>query len=277
MIDKKRLNNLQKTANTLRELAVEMVYRAKSGHIGGSLSSADILTALYFDEMKLSPVIPRWEERDRFVLSKGHITPAYYGILALRGFFPIEDLQGFRKFDSNLQGHPDRNKVVGVDMSSGSLGQGFSAAVGMALAGKLKSADYRVYALLGDGEMQEGQVWEAFMFASQHKLDNLCVIIDDNGVQADGRVEDICALKPIEEKIAAFGFAVIKSDGHDFPALLQAFSFARKIKGQPTAIVAKTVKGKGVPFMENKSIWHGKAPSVEEFKQAMQALKGAGR
>ena len=272
MIDEKKLKQLQETACKLRKLIVETVYNAKSGHIGGSLSSADILTALYFDEMNIDPAFPRKEDRDRFVLSKGHITPGYYGVLALRGFFPVEDLKGFRKFTSPLQGHPDRNKVVGVDMSSGSLGQGISTAVGMALGGKLKRADFRVYTLVGDGEMQEGQVWEALMFASQRKLDNLCVLIDDNGVQADGRVEDICALSPIDKKLEDFGFNALVVDGHDFNALKNAFDQARETKGKPTAIVCKTVKGKGVSFMENQSAWHGAVPKAEQFELAMQEL-----
>ena len=272
MIDKTKENNLKETANTLRKLVVQTVYNAKSGHIGGSLSSAEILTALYFNEMNIDPALPRKEDRDRFVLSKGHITPAYYGVLALRGFFPVEELQNFRKFTSPLQGHPDRNKVVGVDMTSGSLGQGVSAAVGMALGGKLKKADYRVYTLLGDGETQEGQVWEAFMFAAQRKLDNLCVIIDDNGVQADGRVEDICALQPLDKKLEDFHFNVIVVDGHDFNALFDAFERARNTKGKPTAILCKTTKGKGVSFMENQSAWHGAVPKAEQFELAMQQL-----
>lgn len=274
MTDFFQIDNLQNVASRLRRLIVETVYNAKSGHIGGSLSSADILTALYFSEMNVNPAFPRMEERDRFVLSKGHITPAYYGILALRGFFHEDELKRFRKFDSFLQGHPDRNKVPGVDMSSGSLGQGISSAVGIALAGKLKNAPYRTYALVGDGEMQEGQVWEAFLFASQRKLDNLCVIVDSNGVQADGRVEDICGLQPMEEKLKAFGMNVISIDGHDFGEILQAFAQARKNKGNPTAIIAKTVKGKGVSFMENTSMWHGKIPSEKEFTIAMDELKG---
>ena len=273
MIDNKKLDELKATANTLRKLVVQTVYNAKSGHIGGSLSSADILTALYFNEMNIDPAFPRKEDRDRFVLSKGHITPAYYGTLALRGFFPVEELQSFRKFASPLQGHPDRNKVVGVDMSSGSLGQGVSTAVGMALGGKLKNANYRVYTLLGDGEMQEGQVWEAFMFASQQKLDNLCVIIDDNGVQADGRVEDICALQPLDKKLEDFHFSVIVVDGHDFNALFDAFERARAVKGKPTAILCKTTKGKGVSFMENQSAWHGAVPKAEQFELAMAELE----
>ena len=275
MIDQKELQGLKETAAALRRLVVETVYRAQSGHIGGSLSSAEILTALYFREMKLDPANPRMEERDRFVLSKGHITPAYYGALAMRGFFPIEDLQGFRTLASYLQGHPDRNKVAGVDMSSGSLGQGISAAVGIALAGKLKSAAWRTYTLLGDGEIQEGQVWEALMFAAQQKLDNLCVIIDNNGLQADGSIDDIASPNPIDEKLKAFGFSVCVVDGHDLEALLETFEKARNTRGMPTAILAKTVKGKGVSFMENQSSWHGKAPNEEQFEAAMRELEVA--
>ena len=275
MINQEELKGLKETAAALRRLIVETVYRAQSGHIGGSLSSTEILTALYFREMKLDPANPRMEERDRFVLSKGHITPAYYGALAMRGFFPIEDLRGFRTLASDLQGHPDRNKVSGVDMSSGSLGQGVSAAVGIALAGKLKSASYRTYTLLGDGEIQEGQVWEAFMFAAQQKLDNLCVIIDNNGLQADGSIDDIASPNPIDEKLRAFGFSVCVVDGHDFEQILTALEKARNTRGMPSAIIAKTVKGKGVSFMENQSSWHGKAPNAEQFAQAMQELEVA--
>ncbi len=267
------LRDLKKKAAALRRLIVETVYRAQSGHIGGSLSAAELLTALYFVEMKLDPASPRMEDRDRFVLSKGHITPAYYGVLAMKGFFPIEDLKGFRSFESYLQGHPDRNKVLGVDMSSGSLGQGVSAAVGMAIAGKLKGADWRTYTLLGDGEIQEGQVWEAFMFAAQHRLDNLCVIIDNNGLQADGSIDAITSPNPIDEKLRAFGLAVCVVDGHDLEAILDAFEAARRTRGKPTAIIAKTVKGKGVSFMENQASWHGKVPNAEQFALAMRELE----
>lgn len=275
MIEQDYIQNLQEKARRLRQLIIETVYYAKSGHIGGSLSAAEILTTLYFHELHIDPKGPRMEDRDRFVLSKGHVTPAYYGALAMRGFFPIEDLQGFRKFSSCLQGHPDRNKVAGVDMSSGSLGQGISAAVGIALAGKLKQASYRTYTLLGDGELQEGQVWEACMFAAQQKLDNLCVIVDNNALQADGCIEDIASPYPIDEKLQAFGFSVLKVDGHDVSALISAFSEAKQTKGKPTAILAKTVKGKGVSFMENHAAWHGKAPNSQEFVLAMDELKKA--
>ncbi len=277
MIEKEYINNLKEKAKTLRKLIVETVYNAKSGHIGGSLSAGEIMTPLYFHEMKVFPETPHAEEGDRFVLSKGHVTPAYYGALALRGFFSIEELKTFRKFSSPLQGHPDRNKVIGVDMSSGSLGQGVSAAVGFALAGKLKNSEYRTYTLLGDGELQEGQVWEAFMFASQRKLDNLCVIVDNNGVQADGAIEEISSPYPIDEKLRSFGFHVIVVDGHDFSALIGAFDEARKTKGKPTAIVAKTVKGKGVSFMEGKASWHGSVPNEEQFAVAMYELNGVER
>ncbi len=273
MIKFEQVKKLKEKAAILRRLIVETVYNARSGHIGGSLSSAEILTTLYFYEMNVDPQRPRMEERDRFVLSKGHITPAYYGTLALRGFFPVEELKGFRKFSSFLQGHPDRNKVPGVDMSSGSLGQGVSTAVGIALAGKLKKESHRTYTLLGDGEIQEGQVWEAFMFAAQQKLDNLCVIVDNNGVQADGFIEDIASPYPIDEKLKAFGLEVCVVDGHNFEALAQAFEKARNTKGKPTAILAKTVKGKGVSFMENKSTWHGSVPNAEQFERAMQELE----
>lgn len=268
------MNNLEliKKANTLRKLVIKTVYGAKSGHIGGSLSSAEILTALYFERMKLDEKNAHWEDRDRFVLSKGHITPAYYSVLAMRGFFPIKELETFRKNGSKLQGHPDRNKVNGVDMSSGSLGQGISSAVGIALAGKLKKADYRVYALVGDGEIQEGQVWEAAMFASQRKLDNLCIIIDNNGIQSDGPIESINSPYPIDQKFLSFGFNVITIDGHDFEQIINAFDNAQSVKGKPTAIIAKTVKGKGVSFMENKASWHGKVPSSEEYELAMKEL-----
>ena len=272
MISKETVKNLQFKAKYLRKKVVETVYNAKSGHIGGSLSAAEILTVLYFHEMKLNTENSRDEKRDRFVLSKGHITPAYYSILAMRGFFSEEELKGFRKNGSKLQGHPDRNKVCGVDMSSGSLGQGVSSAVGIALAGKLKNSEYRVYTLLGDGEIQEGQVWEAAMFASQHKLDNLCVIVDNNDVQSGDFIKNINSPYPIDKKFKAFGFNVISINGNDIKLLINAFLKARKCKGKPTAIIAKTIKGKGVSFMENKASWHGKVPSAEEFEKAIKEL-----
>ena len=268
------MNNIEllKKANELRKLVLKTVYRAKSGHIGGSFSAAEILMALYFERMKLDTLNPRSEKRDRFVLSKGHITPAYYSVLAMRGFFSVEELSTFRKNGSKLQGHPDRNKVSGVDMSSGSLGQGMSSAVGIALAGKLKNADYRVYTLVGDGEIQEGQVWEAAMFASHRKLDNLCVIVDNNGIQSDGPIETINSPYPIDEKFKAFGFEVVTIDGHNFDDIINAFNKAEAVKGKPTAIIAKTVKGKGVSFMENSVAWHGKVPSDAEYELAMKEL-----
>ena len=275
MINKTQIENLQSISKRLRTLIVQMVYNAKSGHIGGSLSSADVLTALYFHEMNVDAENPRLEDRDRFVLSKGHITPAYYGVLALRGFFPVEELATFRKLNSRLQGHPDKNKTPGVDMSSGSLGQGISAATGMALAGKLKGATHRVFCLLGDGEMQEGQVWEALAFASARKLDNLCVIVDNNGVQADGKVQDICPIQPLKHRLKDFGFAVCEANGHDFKSLIKAFVRAKKNKGKPFAIIANTVKGKGVSFMENQSSWHGNVPNAEQFEKAIAEIERA--
>ena len=244
------VSNLKQQAHVLRRTILDMVYRAGSGHIGGSLSSAEIMAVLYFQEMRINPQMPRWQERDRFILSKGHATPVYYAALAHRGFFPVEALEGFRKMGSILQGHPDCKHIPGVDMSSGSLGQGVSAAVGMALAAKLKAENHRVYALLGDGEIQEGQVWEACMLAAHRKLDNLCLIIDNNDVQSDGRISDVNSPYPIDRKLEAFNFNVITVDGHDVDALQAAFDAARLEKGRPTAVIAKTVKGKGVSFME---------------------------
>ena len=275
MINKTQIENLQSISKRLRALIVQMVYNAKSGHIGGSLSSADVLTALYFHEMNVDAENPRLEDRDRFVLSKGHITPAYYGVLALRGFFPVEELATFRKLNSRLQGHPDKNKTPGVDMSSGSLGQGISAATGMALAGKLSGKTHRVFCLLGDGEMQEGQVWEALAFASARKLDNLCVIVDNNGVQADGKVQDICPIQPLKNRLKDFGFAVCEANGHDIKSLIKALARAKKNKGKPFAIIANTVKGKGVSFMENQSSWHGNVPNAEQFEKAIAEIERA--
>ena len=270
------IKELCSQANELRRTIVEMVYRAGSGHIGGSLSAAEILTVLYFHEMRLDPENPSWEGRDRFVLSKGHATPVYYGTLAARGFFPAETLDTFRKLGSILQGHPDRKHIPGVDMSSGSLGQGISAAVGMALAAKLKGQDHRVYALLGDGEIQEGQVWEACMLAAHRKLDNLCVIIDNNDVQSDGPVGEVNSPYPIDRKLEAFNFNVITVDGHDVQALAEALVEAKRAKGKPTAVIAKTVKGKGVSFMEGQPGWHGKAPNRQEYELAVEELGRAG-
>lgn len=246
--------------------AMEGIFHAKSGHPGGSLSAAEILTYLYFVEMNIDPENPKDENRDRFVLSKGHVAPGLYAALALRGFFPVEELKTLRQVGSRLQGHPDMKHIPGVDMSSGSLGQGVSAACGMALAGKLQQKDYRVYTLLGDGEIQEGQVWEAAMFAGHRKLDNMVWIIDNNGLQIDGAVEEVVSPYPIDEKFAAFGFEVLHVDAHSFPELEAAFRKARTVKGKPTAIVAKSTKGKDVSFMENNVSWHGAAPNAEQYE-----------
>ncbi len=267
---------LQKTAVEVRKGILTGVHSAKSGHPGGSLSAADIYTYLFFEELNIDPKNPDKADRDRFVLSKGHTAPGYYSVLANRGFFPVEDLTTLRHVGSYLQGHPDKKHIPGVDMSSGSLGQGISAAVGMALSAKLSNDSYRVYTLLGDGEIQEGQVWEAAMFAGHRKLDNFVAIVDNNGLQIDGAVEDVCSPYPIDEKFAAFGFHVINVDGHDFDALKAAFDEAKATKGQPTAIIAKTVKGKGVSFMENQCSWHGTAPNDEQYAQAMEELEKAG-
>ena len=266
---------LELTAAKGRRLGMEMVFRAASGHIGGSLSSMDILTELYFEEMRIDPAAPRAERRDRFVMSKGHCTPALYSVLALRGYFPEKELELFRSIEGHLSGHPDMNYVPGVDMSTGSLGQGISAAVGMAIAGKLDRMDYRVYALLGDWEIEEGQVWEAAMSAAKYKLDNLCAIVDVNGLQIDGRTADVMPSEPLDAKFAAFNWHVIKVDGHDFDALRAAFAQARQNAGAPTAILAKTVKSKGVSFMENDPGWHGKAPNAEQYERAMAELNAA--
>lgn len=263
---------LMATACKVRMGVIEGTHAAKAGHPGGSLSAADLFTYLYFKEMNVDPKNPKWEDRDRFVLSKGHTAPGLYAALALRGFFPESDLLTLRHIGSHLQGHPNMNETPGVDMSTGSLGQGVSAAAGMALAAKYQGKDCRVYTLLGDGEIQEGQVWEAFMLAHHYKLDNLCVIIDNNGLQIDGRVEDVMSPYPIPEKLRAFGFQVYEIDGHDFEQMETAFNQARETKGVPSAIVMKTVKGKGVSFMENQAGWHGKAPNDEEFEIAMNEL-----
>lgn len=265
---------LKKTANEIRKGIVTAVHSAKSGHPGGSLSAADILTYLYFEEMNVDPKDPKKADRDRFVLSKGHIAPALYATLAEKGYFPKEDLKTLRHVGSYLQGHPDMKHIPGVDMSSGSLGQGISAAVGMALSAKLRNKSYRVYTLLGDGEIQEGQVWEAAMFAGARKLDNLVVIVDNNGLQIDGKIEDVCSPYPIDKKFEAFNFHVINvADGNDFDQLDAAFKEAREVKGMPVAIVMKTVKGKGVSFMENQASWHGTAPNDEQYAVAMEDLK----
>ena len=267
---------LQKMAVEVRKGAVTGVYNAKSGHPGGSLSAADIYTYLFFEELNIDPKNPDKADRDRFVLSKGHTAPGYYATLANRGFFPVDDLKTLRKVGSYLQGHPDKKHIPGVDMSSGSLGQGISAAVGMALSAKLSNEDYRVYTLLGDGEIQEGQVWEAALFAGHRNLDNFVAIVDNNNLQIDGAVDEVCTPYPIDEKFKAFNFHVINVDGHDFDALKAAFDEAKATKGKPTAIIAKTVKGKGVSFMENQASWHGTAPNDEQYAKAMEELEKAG-
>lgn len=267
---------LQLKANEIRKGIIRAVHCAKSGHPGGSLSAADIFTYLYFEEMNIDPMEPKKEDRDRFVLSKGHVAPGLYSTLASRGFFPPEDLETLRHTGSYLQGHPDMKHIPGVDMSSGSLGQGVSAAVGMALSAKLSRKEYRVYTLLGDGELQEGQVWEAAMFAGHRKLDNLVVIVDNNDLQIDGHIGDVCSPYPIDEKFRAFNFHVITVDGHNFEELASAFAAARIVKNKPTAIIAGTVKGKGVSFMENQAAWHGSAPNDEQYKIAMADLERVG-
>lgn len=267
---------LQIQANTIRKGIVTAVYSAASGHPGGSLSAADIFTYLYFEEMNVDPADPKNPDRDRFVLSKGHVAPALYATLANKGYFPVEDLKTLRHVGSYLQGHPDMKHIPGVDMSSGSLGQGFSAAVGMALAGKLDQKDYRVYCLAGDGEIQEGQIWEAAMKAGHLNLDNLVLVVDNNGLQIDGNVADVCSPYPIDEKFKAFGFEVINIDGHDFDQIRDAFAKAKTVKGKPTAIIAKTHKGQGVSYMTDQAGWHGKAPNEEQYKQAMEELEKAG-
>ena len=267
---------LQKTAVEVRKGIVEGVHAAKAGHPGGSLSAADIFTYLYFEEMNIDPKNPKDPDRDRFVLSKGHTAPGLYSALAHRGYFPVEDLLTLRHTGSYLQGHPDMKHIPGVDMSSGSLGQGLSAACGMALGAKQAKKDYRVYALCGDGEIQEGQIWEAAMFAGFRKLDNLCVIVDNNNLQIDGPIDEVCSPYPIDKKFEAFNFHVINIDGNDFDQIKAAFDEAKATKGMPTAIIAHTVKGKGVSFMENNVGWHGKAPNDEEFAVAMEDLRKAG-
>ncbi len=269
-IDRKK--ELMQIATKVRMGAVEAVYSGKSGHPGGSLSCADVLTYLYFEKMNVNPADPKAEGRDRFVLSKGHCAPALYSVLANKGFFPVEELKTLRQADSRLQGHPDMKKIPGVDMSTGSLGQGISAAVGMALSGKHFNNPYRVYSILGDGECEEGQVWEAAMFASHKKLDNLCIVVDFNGLQIDGAVTDVNSPLPLDEKFAAFGWNVIVINGNDMDEIDEAFTAAEKCAGKPTAIIAKTTKGKGVSFMENQAGWHGKAPNQDEYTKAMEEL-----
>ena len=267
---------LQKVANEVRKGIITSVHAAKAGHPGGSLSAADIFTYLYFEEMNVDPKDPKKADRDRFVLSKGHTAPGLYSALAQKGYFPVEDLETLRHLGSYLQGHPDMKHIPGVDMSSGSLGQGISAAVGMAIAGKMDNADYRVYTLLGDGEIQEGQVWEASMMAGFRKLDNLVVIVDNNNLQIDGAIDEVCSPYPIDKKFEAFNFHVINIDGNDFDQIDAAFKEARATKGMPTAIIAHTVKGKGVSFMENQVGWHGTAPNDEQYAVAMEELEKAG-
>ncbi len=267
---------LQKIANEVRKDIVTALHSAKAGHPGGSLSAADIFTYLYFEEMNVDPKDPKKADRDRFVLSKGHTAPGLYSALAQKGYFPVEDLETLRHLGSYLQGHPDMKHIPGVDMSSGSLGQGISAAVGMAIAGKMDNADYRVYTLLGDGEIQEGQVWEASMMAGFRKLDNLVVIVDNNNLQIDGAIDEVCSPYPIDKKFEAFNFHVINIDGNDFDQIDAAFKEAKATKGMPTAIIAHTVKGKGVSFMENQVGWHGTAPNDEQYAVAMEELEKAG-
>lgn len=277
VLEKLEIQELEQKARKVREDIIEEVYAAKSGHPGGSLSIADILTVLYFREMNVDPKNPSWEDRDRFVLSKGHCSPALYSCLANRGFFPVEDLKTFRNINSYLQGHPDKNKVPGVDMTTGSLGQGLSVANGMAIAGKMDQKDYRVYCVLGDGEIEEGQIWEAAMAANKYKLDHLCVIVDNNNLQIDGTIEEVMSSYPIDEKFRSFGFEVINIDGHDIEEIVKAFEVARNVKGKPTCIIAKTIKGKGVTFMENQAGWHGKAPNEEQYHQAIIEMRQGGQ
>ncbi len=270
-----RKNQLAAMATKIRLAALEGVYSAQSGHPGGSLSIADVMAYLYFEEMNIDPQNPAWEGRDRLVLSKGHTAPALYATLALRGYFPVEEMKSLRQVGALLQGHPDMKTIPGVDMSSGSLGQGVSAAVGMALAAKLDNADWRVYTILGDGEIEEGQVWEAAMFASHKKLDNLCVIVDNNNLQIDGSIDEVNSPYPIPEKFEAFGFKAIEIDGHDLEAIEAALAEAKATKGKPTAIILKTVKGRGVSFMENQCSWHGAAPKAEQYEVAVAELTKA--
>lgn len=271
-MEQKKQTQLAIIANKVRKNALTAVYSAASGHPGGSLSIADVLTYLYCEVMNVDPKNPKMADRDRFVLSKGHTCPALYSILAYKGFFPEDDLKTFRRSDSYLQGHPDMNKVPGIDMSTGSLGQGVSAAGGMALAAKLDNKDYRVYSILGDGELEEGQVWEQAMFAAHYKLDNLTIFIDNNGLQIDGNISDVMNPNPIDKKFESFGWHVIKADAHDFNSLESAVNEAKATKGQPSAIIMKSVKGKNVSFMENNAGWHGSAPNEEQYKQAIAEL-----
>ena len=267
------IEELKTMAKKVRRGIIEEVYKAQSGHPGGSLSVADILTVLYFDELNVDEKNPKWEDRDRLVLSKGHCSPALYSCLANRGFFDVEKLTTFRNIESKLQGHPDMTKVPGVDMTTGSLGQGLSAANGMAIAGKMDKKNYRVYCILGDGEIEEGQIWEAAMASSKYKLDNLCVIVDNNNLQIDGTIDKVMSPYPIDEKFKSFGFQIINIDGNDIEEIKKAFEVAKNVKEKPVCIIAKTTKGKGVSFMENKAEWHGKAPNEEQYKQAMEELE----
>ena len=267
-----KMENLKDKASEIRKDIIEEVYSAQSGHPGGSLSIADIMAVLYFNELNIDEKNPKWEDRDRLILSKGHCSPALYAALAERGFFEKEKLKTFRKIDSNLQGHPDMNKVPGVDMTSGSLGQGLSVANGIAIAGKMDNKNYRVYCILGDGEIEEGQVWEAAMTSNKYKLDNLCVIVDNNNLQIDGTIDEVMSSKPIDKKFESFGFHIINIDGNDIEEILNAFKEAKEVKGKPTCIIAKTVKGKGIKYMENQVGWHGKAPNEEQYNEAIKML-----
>ena len=264
-----KVEELKIKAKEIRRDIIEEIFNAKSGHPGGSLSIADIMTVLYFDELNIDEKNPRWEDRDRLVLSKGHCAPALYAALAERGYFEKEKLVSLRKLDSNLQGHPNMNDVPGVDMSTGSLGQGLSVANGMAVSAKMDNKNYRVYCILGDGEIEEGQIWEAAMTSNKYKLDNLCVIVDNNNLQIDGTIQEVMDSTPIDEKFKSFGYHVIKIDGHNFDEIKVAFKDAKNTKGKPTCIIAKTIKGKGISYMENQAGWHGKAPNEEEYSQAM--------
>lgn len=272
-MDKREKAELKITANKVRQLIIEGVFNAKSGHPGGSLSAADIFTYLYFKELNVDPKNPKWADRDRFVLSKGHCCPGLYAALAIKGYFPEKEIKSLRHIGAMLQGHPDMKGTPGVDMSSGSLGQGVSAACGMALAAKMDNAFYRVYAMLGDGECEEGQVWESAMFAAHHNLDNLCYIVDYNGLQIDGKVSEVAGLEPLDKKFESFGFEVIKICGHCFNQIEEAFEKAKSVKGKPTVIIAETVKGKGVSYMEDQVGWHGKAPNQEQYELALNELK----
>ena len=264
---------LELMAKKVRKGIIEAVYSNNSGHPGGSLSIADILTVLYFKEMNIDPKNPKWEERDRLVLSKGHCSPALYSCLANRGYFPVEDLKTFRNINSYLQGHPDMKNIPGVDMTTGSLGQGLSSANGMAIAGKMEGKDYRVYCVLGDGEIEEGQIWEAAMTSAKYKLDNLCVIVDNNNLQIDGKIEEVMSPYPIDEKFRSFGFQIINIDGHNIREIIDALDVAKNVKEKPVCIIAKTIKGKGISYMENKAEWHGKAPNEEQYELALKELE----